>query len=135
LFESQPTAAPNESQYAADAAPQPRRSRAIVLTRVDRRTALGKRIETLKAIYLSALGGAETLSPMKLLKVDDAAELKAAAELARGNYLRGGDVSLDDVVRAERKASAAQAALGIVERPAKPTTLDNIRRHYPAART
>jgi hypothetical protein len=102
--------------------------------RVDRRTALGKTIETLKAIYLSALGGADVLSAVKLLKVHDAAELKAAAELARGNYLRGGDVSLDDVVRSERKASHAERALGIVEKPAAPSVHANIAKYYPAAR-
>ncbi len=51
--------------------------------------------------------------------------------------MREGVGSLDDVVRIERKAGAAERALGIVERSAAatPTTLDNIRRHYPAART
>ena len=71
---------------------------------------------------------------MKRLRIGEAAQLKALAELARGDYMRDGAGSLDDIVRVERKASAAESALGIVERSAaaKPTTFDNIRRHYPA---
>ena len=98
-----------------NAMPKARRSRTIVLTRVDRRTTLGKRIAELTAIYTAALGS-DALSPMKRLKVDEAAQLKALAERARGSYLRHGEGSLDDIVRIERKASAAERALGIVER-------------------
>ncbi len=95
------------------------RSRAIVLTRVDGRTALGKRIAELTAIYSCACGSADTaLSPIKRLKVEEAAQLKALAERARGDYLRNGEGSLDDVVRIERKASAAERALGIVDKSA-----------------
>lgn len=132
MLDSQTTATLNGSQCAASDIPKPRRSRAIVLTRVDRRTALGKRIAELTALYVDALGG-DDLSPIKRLKVDAAAQLMVLAEKARGDYMRDGKGSLDDVVRIERKASAAERAPGIVERSTKPTTLDNIRKFYPAA--
>jgi hypothetical protein len=95
---------------------KPRRSWAIVLTRVDRRTALGKRIAELTSIYSAALGSAD-LSEMKRLRIGEAVQLNALAELARGNYMRDSNGSLDDVVRVERRASAAERALGIDERP------------------
>lgn len=116
MLESQPIAAPNESRSAAAESAKPRRSRAIVLTRVDRRTVFGKRIAELTAIYTAALGSDDALSEMKHLRIGEAAQLKALAELARGNYMRDANGSLDDVVRVERKASAAERALGIVER-------------------
>lgn len=106
---------------AADSA-KPRCSRAIVLTRVDRRTALGKRIAELTAIYTSALGSDDALSEMKRLRIGEAAQLKALAERARGDYLRDGSGSLDDIVRVERKASTAERALGIVEKRGRPTS-------------
>lgn len=102
-----------------DAPPKVRRSRTIVLTQVDKRTALGKRIVALAALYTASLGGVDALSPMKRHRIGEAAQLKALAERARGEYLREGRGSLDDVVRIERKASAAERALGIVERTAK----------------
>jgi hypothetical protein len=121
---------PETVAYAAEVAPKVRRSRAIVLTRVDRRTALGKRIAELTAIYTAALGSADALSPMKRIKIEEAAQLKALAERARGDYLRAGTGSLDDIVRIERKASAAERALGIVEKlPPKPTIHDIAARH------
>jgi hypothetical protein len=115
LLDSQTIAAPNSRQRAAAESAKPRRSRAIVLTRVDRRTALGKRIAELTAIYIAALGSDGALSEMKRLRIGEAAQLKALAELARGNYMRNGEGNLDDIVRIERKASAAERALGIVE--------------------
>lgn len=124
MVESQTIAAPNESRCAPSDSAKPRRSRAIVLTRVDRRTALGKRIAELTALYFAALGSAGVLSPMKRLKVDEAAQLKALAELARGDYLRECKGTLDDVVRIERKASAAERALGIVDRQPRKATSD-----------
>jgi hypothetical protein len=85
-----------------------RRSRSVVLTHVDRRTPLGRRIKQLTAIYLDALGGDSALSDIKRLRIDEAAQLKALAEQARGAWMRDGDGNLDDVVRIERKASAAE---------------------------
>jgi hypothetical protein len=105
-----------EAMSAANEPQKPRRSRAQTLTGVDKRTTLGKRIAELKALYIDALGGADALSPMMRLKVDEAAQLKALAERARGDYLRDGTGSLDDVVRIERKASAAERALRIVDK-------------------
>jgi hypothetical protein len=107
---------------AAAGAPKRRRSRAIRLAGVDRRTALGKRIAELTAVYLAALGGADALSPLKRLKVDEAAQLKALAELARGDYMRDAKGCLDDIVRIERKAGAAERALGINEAKAAPVS-------------
>lgn len=109
-------------QFDADTVTKPRRSRAIVLTRVDRRTALGKRIAELTAIYTAAIGSDDALSEMKRLRIGEAAQLKALAERARGDYLRDGSGSLDDVVRIERKASAAEHSLGIVEPPPRDKT-------------
>jgi hypothetical protein len=93
---------------------KPRRSRAIVLTHVDRRSPLGRRIKELTAIYTAALGSSD-LSEIKRLKVDEAAQLKAMAEKARGDWMRDGEASptLEDIVRLERKASAAERDLGI----------------------
>lgn len=67
-------------------------------------------------IYTAALGSAD-LSEMKRLRIGEAAQLNALAELARGNYMRDSNGSLDDVVRVERRSSAAERALGIDERP------------------
>jgi hypothetical protein len=120
VFNSTAIAVPSQGAHPAADAPKPRRSRAIVLTRVDRRTALGKRIAELTAIYVAALGGIDAISPIKRLKVADAAQLRALAELARGEHLRAGSGVLDDIVRIERKASAAEKALGIAEKPDKP---------------
>jgi hypothetical protein len=99
----------------AHAAQKPALSRALTLTRVDRRGRMGKRIAELRAIYVAALGGPDALSPIKRMRVDEAAQLKALAELARGDFMRDGKGSIDDIVRIERKASAAERVLGIVE--------------------
>jgi hypothetical protein len=98
---------------------KPRRSRAVVLTYVDRRRPIGKRIAALTRLYTEALGGDGALSEMKRLRIGEAAQLKALAELARGDYMRDAKGSLDDVVRIERKASHAERALGIVDKPAR----------------
>jgi hypothetical protein len=102
------------------AKPLPKRCRAKPLTKVDRRSVAGKRIGELKALFLAALADREQ-TPMLVHKVGQAAELLAMAEKGRGDYLRGEHCQLDDVVRAERRAEAAVAALGIRE-PAKPQT-------------
>ena len=64
----------------------------------------------------AAAAGAE-LTPMRKLKVQKAAELTAIAELARGDFMRDGKGTLDDIVRCERKADQAIGALGISEAP------------------
>jgi hypothetical protein len=125
LLETHAIEPPVERRSGADAALKPRRSRVVTLTRVDKRLRLGKRIAELTAMYLAALGDAD-LSPLKRLKVDEAAQLKAVAEKTRGAYLREGEGSLDDIVRIERKAASAERALGIVERAPKPKTLADV---------
>jgi len=96
----------------ASAADAPRRSRAKRLTTVNRSTRLGKRIDELKALFSEALGE-DALAPMRRMRIAEAAELKALAEKARGDYLRDGAGTLDDIVRIERKADQAVRALGI----------------------
>jgi len=82
------------------------------LTTVNRSTRLGKRIDELKALFSEALGE-DALAPMRRMRIAEAAELKALAEKARGDYLRDGAGTLDDIVRIERKADQAVRALGI----------------------
>ncbi len=110
---------------AADASPS-RRSRAKTLTWVHPQTRLGRRIAELKAIYIEALGGDAALSDLHRLKVAEAAQAKAMAEHARGRYLRGEGETLNQVIRAERRASMAERALNIVERAPKPPTLADV---------
>ena len=78
----------------------------------------------------AALGSVE-LTPMRRMKIEQAAQLTALAELARGRFMRDGEGTLDDIVRLERKADSAVRALGIVESKAKPASLAD----YFAART
>jgi hypothetical protein len=120
LLGSQATLSPNDRQSGDADMPKPRRSRALALTRVDRRLPLGRRIAALKAIYFEALGGAEGLSPMKRLRVEEAAEAKALAELARGRYLRDGHGDLPDLIATERRADAAMKAVGLPKERQKP---------------
>jgi hypothetical protein len=48
------------------------------------------------------------------MKIEEAAQLKALAESARSRFLRGeGGADLDEVIRAERTATAAQKRLGL----------------------
>jgi hypothetical protein len=108
---------PASASSDASDAPKPRRSRVKSLTRVDRRSSLGKRIAELQVIYTEACGGAGSFSAVKRLRVADAAQLRALAEQTRGAYLRDGVGNLDDIIRIERKASHAERALGIVEKP------------------
>jgi hypothetical protein len=115
------TKTPSPAELATDEPQKPRRSRAINLTGVDQRTVIGKRISELRAIYTAALGGVRGLSPIKRMKIDDAAQLRALAERARGNWARDSLGCLDDVVRIERKATLAESALGIVDQPPNPT--------------
>jgi hypothetical protein len=85
------------------------------LTRLDRRTALAKRIAELRALFTAELaaGGETTLSPMRQLKVEQAAHALAVAELARGRYMRDGDGDLTELLTAERRADAAIRKLAL----------------------
>jgi hypothetical protein len=105
------------------------------LTSVNRLTRLGKRIDELKALYESAFSAAD-MTPMRRERIAEAAQLKAMAENERGAWMRGeARCDLDELIRLERRAVAAVKALGIEETRARPpSTLDNIRRAYPAAR-
>jgi len=116
-------AASKELQHGVNASPKPRRSNKIILTGVDKRTALGKRIVELKALFVEALGGVDAISAIKRMKVDEAAQLKALAELCRGDFMRDAKGNLDDIVRIERKAEHAVRALRIVEAAPKPPSL------------
>jgi hypothetical protein len=96
----------------ASAVEAPRRCRKRTLTKVNRRSILGKRITELTALFVDAVK-ADELSPLLRLKIDEAAQLKALAELARGDYMRDRRGTLDDIVRLERRAEQAVAALGL----------------------
>ena len=62
-----------------------------------------------------------------MLKVTAAAEASVVAEEARARFLQGDTtISLDDVVRADRRAASAVAALGIRERPQSGSTFSDI---------
>ena len=97
-----------------------RGDRRLRLTRVDKRSVAGQRIAELKALFKASLGD-RPLTPMLAMRIAEASELKALAEKARGDYLRGGGGNLDDTIRAERRADQAVRALGIGE--AKPKAL------------
>jgi len=88
-----------------------------LLTKIDGRGRVALRIAKLKALFATSLADRE-MTPWLDHKIGQAAELLAMAEKGRGDYLRGEHCQLDDVVRAERRAEAAVAALGI--REAKP---------------
>jgi hypothetical protein len=92
-----------------------KRDRKLTLTKVDKRGRFGKRVAELKAIFIAALGDEAGLSAMKRLRVEKAAQLTAIAELARGDFMRDGTGTLDDIVRCERKAEQAVRSLGISE--------------------
>jgi hypothetical protein len=106
----------------------PRRSRAKRLTTVNRSTRLGKRIDELTAMLTAAVDG--ELTPMRKLNVDRAAQLTAIAELARGDFMRDGKGTLDDIVRLERKADQAVRALRLVDGPPKPAISNPLVDHF-----
>lgn len=103
-----------------------KRDRRRLLTKVDKRTAFGRRLAELKRLYIEALGGEAELSPIKRKRVEEAADLRATAEKARGDFMRDGVGTLNDIVRTERAARSAERALGIVERAAKAKTLADV---------
>ncbi len=92
----------------------PKRSRARTLTTIDKRTLLWKRLVELRRLFSAALtqAGIE-LSPVRALKVEQAAQAVAVAELCRGKFMRDGAGDLDELVRAERRADAAVKRLGL----------------------
>jgi hypothetical protein len=81
--------------------------------RLDGRTKAAKRIKGLVEHYASALGGWQNLSPIRRQEVERAGTLTVIAEIARERFMLGEDISLDDVVRAERLALHAMRRLGI----------------------
>lgn len=109
-----PISAPQSANIA------PKRDRRLTLTKIDKRGRLGKRIAELTAMFAAAAGDEQT--PMRKMKVEKAAQLTAIAELARGDFMRDAQGTLDDVVRVERKADQAVRALGIVEGKPKPAS-------------
>jgi hypothetical protein len=112
---------------AASAAPSPmpprrKRDRRRTLTKIDQRSRLGKRIRELTVLFSGALGG-DPSSILKL-KIDQAAQLSAIAELARGDHMRGKPTG--DIVRLERAAASAVRALGDLEAKPRPKTLAEV---------
>jgi hypothetical protein len=97
----------------------PKRDRRLTLTKIDRRGRLGKRVAELTAMFAAAVGGEQTA--MRKLKVEKAAQLTALSELARGDFMRDGKGTLDDIVRLERKADQAFRSLGLTEAKSKPS--------------
>jgi len=86
--------APHGASSNADATPK--RIRRRTLTRVDKRTSVARRITELRALFTAALAGAGLeLSPLRQLKIEQAAQAMAVAELARGKYMRDGAGDLD----------------------------------------
>jgi hypothetical protein len=83
------------------------------LTKIDRRLPLGKRITELTKLFTEAVGG--EITPLRRMRIAEAAELKAWAEKARGDHFRNGTPAIEDVVPLERAAAAAFKAIGIVE--------------------
>jgi hypothetical protein len=110
--------APSARPVSETDTPRPRRSRAKRLTTVNRSTRLGKRIDELKALFTETLGE-DALTPMRRMRIAEAAELKAGAEVERGKWMRGeARCDLDELVRLERKADQAVRSLGLTD--AKP---------------
>jgi hypothetical protein len=104
----------------------PKRDRRLTLTKIDKRGRLGKRVAELTAMFTDAVGDEQT--PMRKMKVEKAAQLTAIAELARGDFMRDGHGTLDDIVRLERKADQAVRALGLTD--AKPKSTSPLAEHF-----
>jgi hypothetical protein len=102
--------------------PRRKRDRRRTLTRIDRRSRLGKRIDELTILFAGALGG--ELSPVRKLRIERAAQLSALAEQARGDHMRNEGTS--DIVRLERAAAAAIRALGDLEAKTRGPTLAEV---------
>jgi hypothetical protein len=100
---------------------------------MDKRTFVWRRIVELQELFTAALigdaGGAHIeLTPLRKLRIEQAAQATAVAEMARGKFMRDGDGDLDDLVRAERRADSLVKKLGLpqdkpAERPAASISL------------
>lgn len=123
------------SNYATDAtplsrsslaSPSPKRTRARALTHVDRRSVAGKRIGELTETFLAALESqGREVTPALKLKVEQAAQLQAFAEQARGRWLRGESSDrIDGICTAERLAERAVKALGLRDTEPRKTLAD-----------
>lgn len=125
MFEAEQMAADiSPSQAKQNAVATPKRDRRKTLTKIDRRSRLGLRVDELKALYESAFPAGE-LTPLRRERIANAAQLQALAEAERGAWMRGeARCNLDELIRAERRAASAVKALGIVEdRPKAPSLL------------
>ena len=122
----------NSAVVEPKAQPQPprrKRDRRRTLTKIDQRSRLGKRIRELTTLFAGALGGDQ--SPFRKLKIEQAAQLSAIAELARGDHMRGRPTG--DLVRLERAAASAVRAMGDLEPKPRPPTLAEVLRQSQAA--
>jgi hypothetical protein len=119
MFEASQTPADRVSVVSRIAGvPAPKRERRQLLTKIDGRLPLGKRIKRLMSLFEAAFP-AEALTALKREQIATAAQLQAMAEEERGKWMRGeAKCDLDELIRLERRAVAAVAALGIRE-PAK----------------
>jgi hypothetical protein len=109
--------------------PRRKRDRRRTLTKIDMRSRLGRRITELSIVFTGALGGSRgELTPIKKLKIEQAAQLSALAEQARGEIMRGvkGLAGSGDIVRLERAAAAAVRALGDLEPRPRAKTLAEV---------
>ena len=103
-------------------APAPKRERRQLLTKIDGRLPLGKRIKRLASLFEAAFP-AEALGPLKKEQIATAAQLQGMAEEERGKWMRGeARCDLDELVRLERRASQAVRSLGIEEARGRPTS-------------
>ena len=102
--------------------PRRKRDRRRTLTKIDQRSRLGKR----PSVKLTTLFFAS--KPLAVIRHpsggfpdrEQAAQLSAIAELARGDHMRGRPTG--DIVRLERAAAAAVRSLGDLEpKPKQPT--------------
>ena len=109
------------------AAVRVKRKRRYLPPRIDHRNRIGRRITELEATFKASLGDRE-LTPLLAHLIRQAAELTAMAEEGRARFLRGEHCQLDDVVRAERRAESAVAALRL--RDAPPRAASTLAEHF-----
>lgn len=83
------------------------------LTKIDRRFRFGRRVTELAKLFTAAVAG--EITPLRRHKIEEAAQLTAIAEQARGDFMRDGKGALDDIAAIERKAYLAVRAIGIIE--------------------
>jgi hypothetical protein len=81
------------------------------LTGIDKRGRLYLRIVELTKLFEAELG--PELTPMQRLRLEQAAQLMAIAEEARGRWMRKEGENLHDIVRCERAALLALRELGL----------------------